>query len=210
MEGDDFCSPYGKLIFLRYLCEGKYGAGTGRQISYDEIPWGEVYYQNFRGRCVSRLARTFGKEAADLERVMETSAKLRAERLAQGDAGYRFEFVNGLYMSMMVWEGDDEFPASAQILFSDNFAGAFTAEDIAAAAEFAVGYLAALLNEPPRRCAPPLLGGEYINRGSPKAASPTGKPASVKNGRQDAAPTDALTTVLQGTVKPLKGDDCDA
>ena len=40
-------------------------------------------------------------------------------------------FINGLTVRLIVWEGDDEFPPSSQILFSDNFPNAFTAEDIA-------------------------------------------------------------------------------
>jgi hypothetical protein len=144
LTGVDFCSRSARLLFLRYLCEGKYCGGTGGQVSYDALPWGEVYYKNFRGRCVSRLAGAFGKDAGALDRVMRDNVSLRVEKLRQGDAGYRFEFLNGLYMSVIVWEGDEEFPPSAQILFSDNFAFAFTAEDVAAAAEFVVGYLASL------------------------------------------------------------------
>jgi hypothetical protein len=144
VAGADFCTRSGKLLFLRYLCEGRFCEGIGKQISYGEVPWGEVYDRNFRGRCVSRLVRAFAGDAAAFSRVMRENAALRAERLPQGDAGYRFEFVNGLYMSMLLWEGEDEFPPAAQILFSDNFSHAFTAEDIAVAAEFAVGYLTSL------------------------------------------------------------------
>jgi len=34
-------------------------------------------------------------------------------------------------MQFLLWLGDDEFPPNAQILFSDNFRYAFTAEDMA-------------------------------------------------------------------------------
>ena len=37
----------------------------------------------------------------------------------------------GLEMQFLLWQGDDEFPPNAQILFSDNFQHAFTAEDLA-------------------------------------------------------------------------------
>jgi hypothetical protein len=146
LSGADFCSRYGRLLILKYLCEGRYCAGVGGQIAYEALPWGEVYYRNFRGRCVGRLARAFGGDAGALERVTREHPELRAEKLRQGDAGYTFEFINGLYMTLIVWEGDDEFPPSAQILFSDNFAFAFGAEDVAAAAEFAVEYLSSLKN----------------------------------------------------------------
>ena len=35
----------------------------------------------------------------------------------------------GYEIRLFVWEGDDEFPPNSQILFSDNFPKAFSAED---------------------------------------------------------------------------------
>ena len=35
----------------------------------------------------------------------------------------------GYEIRLIVWEGDEEFPPNAQILFSDNFPEAFSAED---------------------------------------------------------------------------------
>jgi hypothetical protein len=144
LSGGDPLPHFAELLFLRYLCEGRYCEGIGRSIAYEEVPWGEVYYRNFRGRCVGRFARAFGGDVRALDRVMALNPGLRAERLAQGDSGYSFEFANGLYMSAILWEGDDEFPPSAQLLFSDNFVYAFTAEDIACAAEFAADVLSRL------------------------------------------------------------------
>jgi hypothetical protein len=120
------------ILFLRYLCEGRYTEATGRRLSYREIPWGEVYYKNFEGRCLKRLANTFGNDLANFRRIMET---LRAQALDKGDAGYRVEFIKGLSVDILLWAGDDEFPPSAQILFNDNFVSAFTAEDIAVVGE---------------------------------------------------------------------------
>jgi hypothetical protein len=124
-------SPYEKILFLRYLCEGKYFAGTGKSLAYREIPWGQVYYANFRGRCINRFAALLGNNLGAFRRLMEERRELRAERLGQGDAGYRFEAACGLYMSVLVWAGDEEFPPAAQLLFDDNMVYAFTAEDLA-------------------------------------------------------------------------------
>ena len=41
----------------------------------------------------------------------------------------------GLSIQFLLWLGDDEFPPNAQILFSDNFRYAFTAEDLANAGD---------------------------------------------------------------------------
>lgn len=52
-----------------------------------------------------------------------------AIRLPHGDAGYQFDFLGGYRMQIMVYAGDDEFPPSAQVLYSDNFESGFAAED---------------------------------------------------------------------------------
>ena len=39
--------------------------------------------------------------------------------------------MEGLTMQFILYLGDEEFPPNAQILFSDNFRYAFTAEDLA-------------------------------------------------------------------------------
>jgi hypothetical protein len=130
-----------KILFLRYLCEGKYVPSGGKQLSYHEIPWGPVYYSNFLGRCINRFASRFGRNPAVFRRIMEETGELRAEPLTQGDAGYRFEFLNGLFMSLILWAGDEEFPPSAQILFDDNVVFAFTAEDLAALGEVVIDRL---------------------------------------------------------------------
>ncbi|MDR0524364.1 MAG: DUF3786 domain-containing protein [Spirochaetaceae bacterium] len=121
-----------KILILRYLCGGRSVAPRGKQVAYQEIPWGNVYYQNFQGRCILRFARTFGSDLEAFRRVM---AFLQAEPLPQSDAGYRFEFIPGLSMSLLLWAGDEEFSPSGQILFDDNFEFAFTAEDIAVVGE---------------------------------------------------------------------------
>jgi hypothetical protein len=132
------------ILFLRYLCEGRYVPPLGKQLSYREIPWGNVYYRNFEGRCLRRFARTFGGSPGTIEgfrAVMENSPGLGAEKLDKSDAGYRFEFMSGLWINVYLWAGDDEFPPSAQMLFDDNFPPAFTAEDIAVAGEAVIEYL---------------------------------------------------------------------
>jgi hypothetical protein len=133
-----------KILVLRYLCGGKYFEGRGKQLSYREIPWGPVYYPNFRGRCINRCAAAFGKDLEGFRNIMERTPALRARALDQGDAGYRFEFMTGFFMSLILWAADDEFPPSAQILFDDNFVFAFTAEDLAAVGEVVLSRLKAL------------------------------------------------------------------
>ena len=143
-DGKETTDPYEKILFLRYLCEGKYFPSGGRRLSYNEFPWGPVYYRNFEGRCLKRFAFTFGRDIPSFKRMMSAPG-LCAETLDSGDAAYRLEFVSGLYVTITLWRADDEFPPSAQILFDDNFVFAFTAEDLAVAGEILIKKLKGLL-----------------------------------------------------------------
>jgi hypothetical protein len=52
-----------------------------------------------------------------------------AMKLPHGDAGYQFNLIGDFAMQILVWEGDEEFPPNAQVIYSDNFAEGFAAED---------------------------------------------------------------------------------
>ena len=137
-EGNEKITGFEAILFIRYLCEGRYVQFTGKRLSYREIPWGGTYFSNFENRCIKRLARKFSENPEKLRKFME---HIKAEKLEKSDAGYRFEFMSGLCMSFLLWAGDDEFPASAQILFDDNFVHAFTAEDMALAGDVAINHI---------------------------------------------------------------------
>ena len=115
-----------QTFLLRYLLEGKAVAWTGEWKTFREMPWGEMYNTPYTGRVLTRAAFTFGTRVAAFKAAAE---KMGAQAVAHGDAGYEFAFLGNYKMRILVWEGDDEFPPSAQVLYSDNFAAGFAAED---------------------------------------------------------------------------------
>lgn len=117
-----------QILVIRYLLEGRLVPALGRYLPYREMPWGSVYNDNFTGRCIKRLAFSYGNSQEQFAQVMEA---LGAEPIKGGDMAYELEFMPGLRIRYLLWAGDDEFPPSSQILFSDNFSEAFTAEDMA-------------------------------------------------------------------------------
>ncbi len=130
-----------RILVLRYLLEGSAAPSSGNFLTYREIPWGEVYFKQFQGRCIFRLAYGFGSKLPKFQEVMEL---LRAKKTSYGDCSYEFEFLDNLYLRFILWEGDDEFPPSAQILFSDNFPVAFHGEDMAVVGDISIGMIKAL------------------------------------------------------------------
>ena len=100
-----------QTFLLRYLLEGKKAGPWLSFKTFREMPWGELYISPYTGRVLTRAAFTFGT------------------RVEHGDAGYEFELLPGYRMQIMVYAGDDEFPPSSQVLYSDNFETGFSAED---------------------------------------------------------------------------------
>lgn len=115
-----------QTFLLRYLLESRDVAWAGAWKTFREMPWGEMYIGPYTGRVLTRAAFTFGPRLAAFRRAAEALGGLPVQN---GDAGYQFDLIGGYRMRILVWEGDDEFPPNAQVLYSDNFAQGFAAED---------------------------------------------------------------------------------
>lgn len=133
-----------RILILRFLTEGAMAPASGKFVTYREIPWGEVYFKQFQGRCLFRLAYGFGNKQEKFSEVCELTG---ARKLTHGDVSYELPFFGELKLQMILWAGDDEFPPSAQILFSDNFPIAFIqGEDMAVVGDIAIDMLKAVSN----------------------------------------------------------------
>ncbi len=125
-----------RTFVMRFLIEGSYVEGSGKFMTFREIPsYGELYLQPFTGRCISRLTYGFGYKLDKFKAAME---KLGAKPFKMGDVAYEFELINGYHMRFIFWEADEEFPPSAQILYEDNFLGCFHAEDFVVAGDISI------------------------------------------------------------------------
>ena len=115
-----------QTFLLRYLLESRTVAWKGQWKTFREMPWGEMYIKPYTGRVLTRAAYTFSFK---LDAFRAAAEKMGAEKVPHGDAGYRFDLVGDYQMQILIWQGDDEFPPNAQVLYSDNFAEGFAAED---------------------------------------------------------------------------------
>lgn len=115
-----------QTFLLRYLLEGKRTTWQGKWLTFREMPWGELYIQPYTGRVLKRAAFTLGTR---IDAFRRASQALGFSPIASGDFGCQAELVPGCFLRLIVWAGDEEFPPSAQVLYSDNFAGSFAAED---------------------------------------------------------------------------------
>ena len=69
--------------------------------------------------------------APGIARAVRLVVPIAAAPAPGGDRAFDVPFLPGLTVRLLLWEGDEEFRPTAQILFSDNFSSAFSAEDIA-------------------------------------------------------------------------------
>ena len=128
---EDGARPVGDhvpILLLRYLLEGSCAESGGKFLAWQETPWGEARFTRFRVRCILRLAYSFGH---DPERFSRACAALGGMPAPVADRAFEIPFLEQLRVRLLLWEGDEESRPSAQILFSDNFPLAFSAEDMA-------------------------------------------------------------------------------
>ena len=129
-----------QTFLLRYLLESKNAPWGGTWKTFREMPWGEMYIKPYTGRVLTRAAFTFGTRVNTFRAAAE---KMGAVALPHGDAGYQFDLIGGYRMQIMVWEGDEEFPPNAQVIYSDNFAEGFAAEDRVVAGDILISTIKA-------------------------------------------------------------------
>ena len=131
-----------QTFLLRYLLEGKKVMSTGNWLTFREMPWGELYIKPYTGRVLTRAAFTFGTRVEAFKKAAEA---MGAEPVKHGDAGYQFPLIGDYSMQILVWAGDEEFPPNAQVLYSDNFAEGFAAEDRVVAGDILISTVKAYM-----------------------------------------------------------------
>ena len=129
-----------QTFLLRYLLEGKAVAWSGAWKTFREMPWGEMYIKPYTGRVLTRAAYTFSFK---LDAFRAAAEKMGAEAVKYGDAGFQFELMPGYHIQILIWQGDEEFPPNAQVIYSDNFAEGFAAEDRVVAGDILISTIKA-------------------------------------------------------------------
>lgn len=134
-SGDIYHSDYSQVIklpiktlILRYLINAVGVAPSNKLITYRDVPGGNVYYPNFYGRCIKRFEGTFKGKYNLFEKAALACNGIKVDN---GDIAYKIEFINNVFMTFILWKGDDEFPTTSQVLFDGNVSFYFSAEDLA-------------------------------------------------------------------------------
>ncbi len=115
------------ILLLHYLTKAKGIPLEGEWIAFRELPGGEIYNTPFTNRTIRPMAGRFGREPAKL---VEAGERLGGCRETFGHASTRVLAFPMVPLCFIVWEGDEEIPASGQILFDRSASAYLDTEDL--------------------------------------------------------------------------------
>ncbi len=106
------------LLYYFRLSDGT--LQTERWISFSELPDGRFYNQAFQGYSGKVLAREFQNDLGSFRQAAEKVGGQQYTRSqGLGDAAFAFQVLPQVWLLVVYWCGDEDFPASCQILFDD-------------------------------------------------------------------------------------------
>ena len=106
---------YLQAMLLYYLatCDGT--PASGQWIAFSELPDGRFYAQAFQGYTGVPLAQAFGEDLAAFSQAAEACSGER--RYSFGDMAYAFQALPRVALLVVLWQGDEDFPSTCQVLF---------------------------------------------------------------------------------------------
>ncbi len=117
-----------RILILHYMLTADGTPLADQWIAFRGLPGGLGYDAAFQGRASLRLARAFGSNRPAFEAVAQS---LGGERLAFGDASFSFRLLPRVWLAVVLYLADDEFPANANVLFDGAASHYLPTEDLA-------------------------------------------------------------------------------
>jgi len=125
---DDLEIPIQEQVLLLHYLNGCPQNDFSNWVAYREIPGASFYFGAFVKRAIDPLKKVFGNQLKILKHIAQ---KLNAHPIEYGDLGLEFQVLPNITLRIVMWEGDEEFPSEANILFPDNIHEILSPEDIA-------------------------------------------------------------------------------
>lgn len=127
-----------RILLLHYLIRAEGTPVTGKWVAYKDIPGGLLYAGVLARRVTEPLVRKFGRSAKWFK---EIGIKLGGEPGGVGDASFILKAFPYIPMQYVLWEGDEEFPPTVQLLFDPSVDRYLSLEDIVVLGQMATGRL---------------------------------------------------------------------
>lgn len=129
-----------QVLILHYLQADSYPV-SGKWVAYREIPGASFYFSAFTKRAIDPLKKVFG---SNIDGFKKASNVMNGKPVDIGDAAFEFRVLPDIPLQLIIHEGDEEFPAEANILFDETIGKMLSPEDVAWLAGMQVYRLMAL------------------------------------------------------------------
>ena len=131
-----------KILILHYLATANGAPLQNKYISFKELPDGAIYIEPFTNRAIRPMLKYF----ADYQReFVDLTKTLDAREESLGDTSVTVFPFPRVPITYVIWSGDDEFPASGNILFDASAPCYLPTEDYALLSGLIIHHLGKLL-----------------------------------------------------------------
>jgi hypothetical protein len=115
------------ILFLHYLlCDIPINPAN-QLITFRQIPGGQFYWSSFIAKTIKPLVNFIGN---DIEKLKNKLSKFDWKPENIGDFSARIHALGKIHVLLIYHVGDEEFPASADILFDSSILRVYKAEDV--------------------------------------------------------------------------------
>lgn len=127
-ESNGEVSLTNRILILHYLTTANGQAPENKWISFKELPDGAIYNDPFTRRTIKPMLNIF---SANPENLVKVTEKMGGKRAEFGDVSVTVPVFPQVAITYVIWEGDEEFPASGTVLFDGSAKSYLPTEDYA-------------------------------------------------------------------------------
>ena len=116
-----------KLLILHYFFQARGTPATNKMVAFKELPQGANYFPTFSKRAIKPLLDHFGKEP---HRLIDVAGKLGGRTADYGDVAVTINAFSRVPITLVLWQGDEEFPSRGNIMFDSTISEYLSTDDI--------------------------------------------------------------------------------
>ncbi|MFC1954956.1 DUF3786 domain-containing protein [Chloroflexota bacterium] len=142
LTGEETVPIRDKILVLHYFTTAKGTPLSNRMITFKELPEGINYLPTFSKRTIKPLVSNFGDEP---QRMADIAGTLGGYKADYGDMAVTINAFRRVPITLVLWQGDEEFTSEGNILFDSTIVDYLPTEDIIVLCEVLVWKLIKLL-----------------------------------------------------------------
>jgi hypothetical protein len=131
-------SPAGfieELCILAYFINSQDLPAAGKLTPVQALPGGQFFFRGPHKLNTDKLEATFGQNPEQLYGLID---RFSAKKYKFGDAAIELYILPRVALTIVIWRGDDQFPARASILFDQTAASQLPLDALWAAANLTI------------------------------------------------------------------------